>query len=176
MIAATLVPVEEYIASSYTPDVDYEEGRLVEKNAGKWKHARLQILIGSHIVAHESGWRITGLTDQRIRVAPNRFFIPDVCAVMDTQPYQDLLEYPPLFTIEVLSEGDSFSDSEKKAHQYLELGVPCVWTVDPETGGCYRHTSGAILTVSDGVVCVEGSPIAIPIPELLSQLRPAPRP
>ncbi|MDQ6664245.1 MAG: Uma2 family endonuclease [Acidobacteriota bacterium] len=88
----------------------------------------------------------------------------------------DILEYPPVFTIEVLSEGDSFCDVEKKARQYLYLGVPYVWTVDPETGGCYRHTAGAMLTVSDGVLRVEDSPISIPIPALLSRLRTAPRP
>ncbi|MDQ6704927.1 MAG: Uma2 family endonuclease [Acidobacteriota bacterium] len=171
MAVGVLVPVEEYIASSYSPDVDYDEGRLIERNVGKWKHARLQFLIGSYIGAHESEWRITGLTEQRIRVAQQKFFIPDVCAVMDTQPCQDILEYAPLFTIEVLSEGDSFADVEKKARLYLDLGVPYIWTVDPETGGCYRHTSGAILTLNDGVLRVEDSPIAIPILELLSQLR-----
>ncbi len=171
MVSGVLVPVEEYMASSYSPDVDYDAGRLIARNVGKWKHARLQYLIGSYIGAREYEWRITGLTEQRIRVAPNKFFIPDICAVRDDQPYQDILEYPPLFTIEVLSGGDSFSDVEKKAGLYLDLGVRYVWTVDPETGGCYRHTAGAMLTISDGVLRVEDSPISIPIPELLSQPR-----
>ena len=170
MPAAALISVEEYIATNYEPDADFDNGRLIERNLGKFKHARLQFLIGIYIGKHESEWGILGLTEQRIRVAPKKFCVADLCAIRPDQPHQDILEYPPLFTIELLSEGDAFSDVEEKGRKYLNLGVPYVWTVDPESGRCYRHTAEAMLLLTDGTLRIEGSPIAIPIAELVSRL------
>ncbi|MDQ2900020.1 MAG: Uma2 family endonuclease [Acidobacteriota bacterium] len=175
MTAGVLVPVEEYIATSYSPDVDYDEGRIVERNVGQRKHARLQYLIVHYMCARESEWGITGFVEQRIRVAPNKFCVADVCAVRNDRPDEEILEAPPLFTIEILSDGDSFSEVEKKAREYLDLGVPYVWTIDPETGRCFRHTPEALLILADGVLRIEHSPIAIPISDLLSQSRTTPK-
>ncbi|MGI8988506.1 MAG: Uma2 family endonuclease [Bryobacteraceae bacterium] len=176
MVTGVLIPVEEYMASGYSPDVDYDEGRLIERNAGKAKHARLQYLIALYMGTRESEWGITGFVEQRIRVARNKFCVADVCAIRNDHPYEEILEDPPLFTIEILSEGDSFSEVEKKARKYLDLGVGYVWTIDPETGRCFRHMPEALLVVPDGVLRIEDSPIAIPIPELISEVRTEPRP
>lgn len=167
--AATPTSVEEYLATTYEPDVDYDDGRLIARNVGKFKHARLQFLIGHQIAKNESEWRILGLTEQRIRVGPQNFCVADLCAIGHDQPQQDILEYAPLFTIELLSDGDAFSDVEEKGRKYLNLGVPYVWTVDPESGRCYRHSAEGML-VTDGTLRIDGSPIAIPVAELVSRL------
>jgi hypothetical protein len=36
-----LTPVEEYLSTSYTPDVDYLEGHLEERNAGTKAHGKM---------------------------------------------------------------------------------------------------------------------------------------
>src|SRR5437870_4871510 len=40
-----LVPVEEYLSTGYSPDVDYVDGRLVERNVGEYYHSLLQGLV-----------------------------------------------------------------------------------------------------------------------------------
>ena len=134
-----------------------------------FKHARLQFSISAFIGNHESEWRILGLTEQHICVAPKKFCIADVCAIRHDEPHQDILEYPPLLTIEILSERDTFSEVEEKGRKYLNMGVTYVWTVDPESGRCYRHSAEGML-LTDGTLRIEGSPITIPIAELISRL------
>ena len=42
MSAGTLISVEEYLNTSYDPDVEYVDGVLVERNVGKWLHSLVQ--------------------------------------------------------------------------------------------------------------------------------------
>jgi Uma2 family endonuclease len=80
MAAATIVPVEEYLRSSYEPDVEYVDGQLVERNVGEWRHSLLQSLIVALLAPRSSdGFLI--FTEQRVRVcsSPIRYRIPDVC-------------------------------------------------------------------------------------------------
>ena len=39
MSLGTLVSLEEYLNTSYDPDVEYVDGELVERNVGDWLHA-----------------------------------------------------------------------------------------------------------------------------------------
>ena len=41
MSTATLVPVEEYLATIYHPDCDYVDGVLLERNVGQKDHSNL---------------------------------------------------------------------------------------------------------------------------------------
>ncbi len=42
MAVETLIPVEEYLRTSYSPDVEYVDGALVERNVGDWLHSLVQ--------------------------------------------------------------------------------------------------------------------------------------
>lgn len=165
------MPLAEYLATNYEPDLDYDGGRLIERNVGKWKHSRLQLLIAAYLANHEAQWGIIAFTEQRIRVSAEKYCVADVCAVPDGARYHPVLESPPLLTIEILSEGDTFSEVHEKARKYLDMGIRHVWTVDPETGACYRHSADGMASVPDAAFRVDGSPIAIPIAELLANLK-----
>ncbi|MDQ6699640.1 MAG: Uma2 family endonuclease [Acidobacteriota bacterium] len=101
---------------------------------------------------------------------PKKFCIADLCAIRHDQRHQDILEFPPLFTIEILSERDTFTEVEEKGRKYLDMGVTYVWTVDPETGRCYRHSPEAIFLLTDSTLRIEGSAVAIPMAELIARL------
>src|SRR5271165_5623576 len=137
--AAALVPLEVYLDKSYEPDVDYDDGVLIERNVGKRRHGRLQILIGTLITNHAREWRIKGFTEMRIKVGHRKFCVADICAVPVPSKEEDILTDPPLFTIEILSPSDTFRDVTDKARKYLAMGIPYVWTADPEGGRCWRH-------------------------------------
>jgi hypothetical protein len=36
------VPVEEYLSTSYSPDPDYVDGELRQRNAGEYPHSKVQ--------------------------------------------------------------------------------------------------------------------------------------
>jgi len=42
MGSATLISVEEYLRSSYSPDREYVDGEIVERNLGEKTHGRIQ--------------------------------------------------------------------------------------------------------------------------------------
>ncbi|HUB77583.1 MAG TPA: hypothetical protein VMB03_02245 [Bryobacteraceae bacterium] len=41
-MAATAVPLEEYLTTSYDPDCDYVDGEIQERNLGEYDQGRLQ--------------------------------------------------------------------------------------------------------------------------------------
>jgi hypothetical protein len=38
----SLVAGEEYLSTSYDPDVEYVDGKLMERNLGDWLHSLIQ--------------------------------------------------------------------------------------------------------------------------------------
>src|ERR1022692_326909 len=44
MATSTSVPVEEYLRTTYHPDMEYVDGELVERHVGEHTHSRLQTL------------------------------------------------------------------------------------------------------------------------------------
>jgi hypothetical protein len=49
MSAGALISLEEYLNTSYSPDMEYRDSVLVERNVGEKAHARLQVLLGVNI-------------------------------------------------------------------------------------------------------------------------------
>ncbi len=132
MATTTHIPLSEYLETSYRPDCEYVDGEIRERNVGKWEHARVQLLLAAWFHLHEREWGITGSTEQRIRVSPNRVRVPDL-AFMLAGPQPDVLTAPPLLIIEILSPDDSYSDTQERAQDYRAMGVETVWIIDPKT-------------------------------------------
>ncbi len=131
MATSTLVPIAEYLHTTYHPDCEYIDGELRERNVGKWEHARLQYLIGSWFARHEGVWRVMGSVEQRMQISPKRIRIPDIVIVGPQEPPEMLID-PPLLVIEVLSPADTYSDIQERADDYLSMGVKTIWIIDPK--------------------------------------------
>jgi len=41
MSVKTLISVEEYLKTSYDPDMDYVDGVLTDRNVGEWLHSSI---------------------------------------------------------------------------------------------------------------------------------------
>lgn len=72
------VSVEEYLASSYEPDLDLVDGHLEERNLGEYEHGRLQLMLGRLLGNHEREWGVYVVTECRLQVQPGRFRVPDL--------------------------------------------------------------------------------------------------
>jgi Uma2 family endonuclease len=132
MATSVLIPIDEYLKTSYRPDREYVDGAILERNVGKWEHARVQALLTIWFGQHEKEWNIQTATEWRTQVSSTRIRIPDVVLVRGgAQP--DVLTAPPLLVVEILSPDDSYSDTQKRAHDYSLMGVQTIWIVDPET-------------------------------------------
>jgi Uma2 family endonuclease len=168
-IMATVVhiPLHEYLETSYRPDCEYVDGEIRERIAGKWEHARVQWLLAAWFFAHEKQWGITGSTEQRVRVSEGRVRVPDL-VVLAAGAQPDVLVDPPLLVIEILSPGDSYSDTQERTEDYRQMGVQTVWIIDPKTR-TGRMCSGAEWVESSRLQ-VKGTPLHVSLPDLFSQL------
>jgi Uma2 family endonuclease len=169
MATATHISLSEYLETSYRPDCEYVDGEVRERNVGKYEHARMQALLAAWFHRHEGVWNIQVVTEQRIQLGPNRVRIPDV-AVLLPGPQPDVLTDPPLLVIEILSPKDTYTETEERARDYREMGVPMVWILDPRTRSG-RMCAGAAWVEANRLE-VPGTPLYIELDALFRQLHP----
>src|SRR4051812_10221940 len=81
MSSITSISVSEYLHSSYSPDRDYVDGHVEERNLGEHDHAAVQAALILWFGQHQNEWNIEVLPEQRIRISSTRFRVPDVCLV-----------------------------------------------------------------------------------------------
>ena len=139
-MAATLnTALSEYLATSYRPDREFVHGEIRGRNVGEPSHRNAQMRILELLRANRSIWNIVALPELRVQVSAERFRIPDVCALRDGAPYEEVVTHPPLLCVEILSKDDRMSDMLERVEDYLRMGVACVWVIDPRTRRGWEH-------------------------------------
>ena len=165
MSARTLISVEDYLASSYEPDCDFVDGHIEERNVGELSHSMVQLKVGAYLLAHYGTGGEVAATECRIRVTPTRVRIPDVCFFL-TNPGERVPTKPPFICIEILSPEDRMSRVEVRINDYLAMGVPYVWVLDPETRQAFTATAvNGLVEVKNGVLRTENPVIELPLAE-----------
>jgi Uma2 family endonuclease len=153
---ATLVSVEEYLATAYHPDVDYVEDHLEERNVGKKEHGKLQFRIA---ILLKRTRKLVPFIETRLRISMTRFRVPDVCAYAE-EPDESIFTKAPVLCIEILSPEDRLSRITEVVQDCLSMGVPTVWVLDPlkkkasivDAAAGFREVSGQIATTDGRVV------------------------
>ena len=169
MSSATLVSVDEYLGTSYRPDRDYVDGELQERQVGEWPHSRAQGRLYAFLFQREAQWGVRVVPEQRVQVSPTRFRIPDICAVLASDPIQPILKQPPFLCIEILSKDDTVSQLNDRLNDYFRMGVRYVWVIDPLMQRAYIYTEGQMLEALDGFLRTHDPDIIAPLEEILKQ-------
>jgi Uma2 family endonuclease len=131
MATSTAVPVEEYLRTTYHPDMEYVDGQLVLRHVGDRFHSRLQALIAMTLGTRERERRFRVFTELRVQVSDEpRYRIPDICVKALPHQATPVLIRPDL-VIEVVSPGDEVAEMLTKIGDYLAAGIPHIWVVDP---------------------------------------------
>ncbi|MDQ2844275.1 MAG: Uma2 family endonuclease [Acidobacteriota bacterium] len=126
--APSPISLDDYMNTSYSPDCEYIDGLVIERNVGKGKHSYTQLQLGHKLIELCEPKGLVVLTEQRTRVAEYRVRIPDVSVV---EELEDVTNKPPRLCVEVLSPDDRWRRVTLCIGDYQEMGVPCVWVVDP---------------------------------------------
>lgn len=170
MGAQTLISLKEYLNTSYSPDREYRDGVLMERNVGTRGHSLLQIRLGSYFNRRRNQWKIEVFTELRIRVRKDWYPIPDLCVYTLPVPEEEVPTRPPLLWIEILSPDDRMPDVWRKAKELLANGVPYVWIIDPETLESELCTQGGIrIDVPEKTLRLPDSPIVIPLQQVMEE-------
>jgi Uma2 family endonuclease len=165
MDAVALVSAEEYLDTSYSPDREYVDGVIVERNVGERPHSRVQVNLVRFLeqrYPHLFAW-----AEQRVRTVPGkRWRIPDVCVTRE-DPELDVFEDPPLLCVEILSRKDRMSDLLEKLEEYRAFGVPEVWVIDPRRKKAFTYTDALYEVKGDELTAGE---IRLPVSDVFYRL------
>ena len=167
MATSNRLSLSEYIKTSYRPDREYVDGELRDRNVGRWEHARLQALLASSFQSQEKSWSVKVATAQRVQVSSTRIRIPDVM-VVSRGPQPEVTVDPPELVVEILSPDDTYTETQSRSADYLHMGVPCVWIIDP-TSRTGRQCIGDAWTAADKLA-VPGTKIWVDLLKLFADL------
>jgi Uma2 family endonuclease len=106
MATSAQVAIETYLKTSYHPDRDYVDGEIEERNLGEFDHASVQMALLAWFYARRNEWNVHVLPELRVRISPTRVRIPDVCLISRDLAIEQVITYPPLLVIEILSPED----------------------------------------------------------------------
>jgi len=168
MATLAMVPLEEYLDSSYSPDCEWVDGQLRRRAVGEGSHAYLQTFFIKYFLLRETELAVRVTQELRTQVSPQNYRVPDVVVMRSSDPYEEIVRTPPLLCIEVLSPTDTMSEMHEKIEDYLRMGILAVWVVDP------RRRSGLIAdrqgTRRTEVLEVPGTVIRVTLSEVFAEL------
>ena len=173
MAASATVPfvsIEEYLRSDPQPDLDYVDGVLEERNLGEYDHADLETELAAIFRGHRLDWNVRAVVEVRVQVLPNRFRIPDVCVLPAAWKRTPILRQAPLLCIEVKSPDFTLKRERTRAQDFLNMGVPEVWILDPEKRTAYVLRGTEMTEQHEGVLRLDGTKIELHLGELFSVL------
>jgi Uma2 family endonuclease len=153
--AATAVPLSEYLNTCSRPDCDYLEGELLERNAGEWDHARLQMLLSGYLLSREKQLGILVVPQQRVQVKARRFRVPDVTVLAGRRHAGGIITHPPFLCVEILSSRDPLVEMQDRVNDYITFGVRSVWVINPRDGVTFVHTAAGVQEVRDGILTTQ---------------------
>ena len=170
MATNTLIPVSEYLSTSYRPDCDYVDGEVQERNLGEQDHSDLQMQFLKLLGTTENESHVLANPEIRVQVKATRFRIPDVCVRRVTARSEQIIQHPPLLCIEILSPRDTVSGMRERVRDFLDMGVLQVWLVDPAPRSVIVCTGATMVEHSGGELQIPETPVVLSLAEIFKGL------
>ena len=140
------VSVDEYLNSSYRPDVEYVDGSLVERCVPTYLHSLLQALLIAHFRQFEAECHFKALPELRTQIIERgRYRIPNILLCATPTRIQHIMNETPLAILEILSPGDTVAETLQRFGDYARIGVPYIVQMDPETLVAHRFEAGSLI-------------------------------
>jgi Uma2 family endonuclease len=162
--------VREYLSTTWSPDREYVDGRIEERNLGEIEHSIIQRYLTFLFMLKRAEWGVEVFPELRTQVAATNFRVPDVLVVRAGEPIDRYLTHPPLIAIEILSPEDTLRAMQKKFENYIGFGIQNIWIIDPEPRLAYRYTATGLEPVQAGELAVPQTPIRIVLSEMFAEL------
>jgi Uma2 family endonuclease len=162
--------VREYLSTSWSPDREYVNGRIEERNLGEKEHSIIQRFLTFLFMLKRAEWGVEVFPELRTQIAAKNFRVPDVLVVRSGEPFERYLKHPPLIAIEILSPEDTLRVMREKAAQYRTFGIENIWIIDPEPRLVYTYTSAGLEEIQTGELTVPGTHIRVVLAEMFAEL------
>jgi Uma2 family endonuclease len=162
--------VREYLRTTWSPDREFVEGQIEERNLGEKEHSIIQRFLTVLFAVKRTEWRVEVFPELRTQTQARRFRVPDVLVMRAGDKFERYVTQPPLIAIEILSPEDTLQAMREKAAEYRQFGVEHIWIIDPEPRLAYRATEAGLEEVRTGDLAVPGTPIRVLLSELFAEL------
>ena len=174
MAAASALPalltIEEYLSSSYEPDLEFVDGMLEEKNMGELEHSVMQVAIAAWFFSRRAEWKIKTTTEYRTRTTRTRVRLPDIAVVWLTDAAERVRVTAPLLVIEILSPEDRPGRVMKRLDDFVAMGVENIWIFDPSDRSAAIYSRFGMKAAKGTLLEIEGTPIFINLAETFAVL------
>ena len=162
------ITLDEYLHTAYHPDYDFVDGEVQERLWGEPEHSAAQGELTYWFCSYDSEWNIHTLPSLRLRVAPTRIRVADVCLLSRDALHEQVSTTPPLAVIEVVSPEDRVSRFIQRIDDYGSMGIRHIWVVDPETRSGFDCSTGSWIETQS--FAIESSPIAVDLFTISAEL------
>ena len=162
--------VREYLRTSWSPDREFVDGHIEERNLGEKEHSIIQGYLTFLFNLKRQEWEVRVFPELRTQTQARRFRVPDVLVVRAGEKFDRYVTQPPLIAIEILSPEDTLTAVRAKAAEYLQFGIEHIWIIDPEPRIAYRYAEAALEEVRSGELTVPGTPIRVVLSEMFAEL------
>jgi Uma2 family endonuclease len=140
------VSADEYLNSSYRPDLEYIDGALVERGMPTIAHSILQMILVQHFGKFQKALRFLPLPEVRTRIVERaRYRIPDIMLCPLPIPDGKIVTSVPWAIVEILSPDDRITDQLARFQDYKQIGVAHVVLLDPEDLIAFRFDNDGSL-------------------------------
>ncbi len=168
----TLASLEEYLNTSYEPDMEFVDGVLVRRNVGTQLHGLLQTIVGAYLRQYRRSDRLKVFMETRLLVK-GHYRIPDVMVLQPPYRKGRVVTDVPIVAIEIKSPDDTFDDIVDKCFEYESLGVGNILVMDPDNKRAFlfeesnlRHLPGT----SHALRLQDGASLDFPFAEMFAEL------
>jgi len=126
------------------------EGTLIEKTMGTYESLiaiRLATALTNYFDANQPRIGFVLGADGMLRLNPDLIRIPDVSVILRQRvrpgafPKRGVAKIVPNLAVEVISEGNTVAEMERKLDEYFGSGVQEVWYVYPVERQIYRYVA-----------------------------------
>jgi Uma2 family endonuclease len=162
--------VREYLHTSWSPDREFVDGRIEERNLGEKEHSIIQRYLTFLFMLNRSEWGVEVFPELRTQTQQRRFRVPDVLVVRAGDNFERYVTQPPLIAIEILSPEDRLTAMQEKATEYRHFGIENIWIIDPEARLAYRYADSLLEAVGTGELVVPGTPIRVVLSDMFAEL------
>ena len=161
-----LVSVEEYLSTSYDPDMEFVDGALVERNMGDWLHSLVQ---SNFLFALRRKYpHLQVVVELRSKTASTRYRIPDVTVLL-APPQTDYLLDAAFLVVEVLSKRDVMTVVFAKLKEYHAKGVPNIWLIDPRAQLMWAYRPPALIEIEGEAIATADGSVELTRGEIFAQ-------
>jgi Uma2 family endonuclease len=162
--------VREYLRSTWSPDREFVDGRIEERNLGEKEHSLIQRFLTVLFYMKRSEWGVEAFPELRTQTQSRRFRVPDILVTRAEDKFERYVTQPPLIAIEILSPEDTLAAMRAKAVEYRDFGIENIWIIDPQARIVYLYVDGKFEELHSGELTVPGTSIKVVLSEMFAEL------